>query len=278
MITYRNIETHDSPGFLITGSGNNVRLHPIVRTRTADTILNPPEPNKAIALGRVWEGELKPRIDNLVEQLKPFVGFTPGNIVEPEDPGMMIQMGKTWIGDLIDALHAARLGPEEQEDADPDDLVDLSDVRDSIERTYGALCSRDAARVKRALTKLADAAGIALPAGGTPHGWKERGAALGRTTDSSDAYDEWFAHRRAAPSLTTDAHGRVIGDTPCGLTPRGLKGLIAAHAEAAKVQGFNLQPQHPGVNAEFAAFNAKNRQRGEEQRLAMLAWAQEAPL
>ena len=53
------------------------------RTRTRDEVHAQPT-SKVLVLGRVWEGDLKPRIDALEEALKPLAGFTLGHTVEAE--------------------------------------------------------------------------------------------------------------------------------------------------------------------------------------------------
>ena len=130
------------------------------RPLTRDEVLEAQTPRKSVALGAVWDGSLKPKMDTLVEEGGKLHGFMLGHVVGAEPSPVIDQLlGRVWRG--IYDMRSALLHHDEQVPTDVSGLeqVDTTEALAAVEQLRQALgtekidmgCVGDAVgRLKRA--------------------------------------------------------------------------------------------------------------------------------
>jgi hypothetical protein len=83
----QNVPTTDSNSFLVNDPATGREA--IAGGRTRDQMLSEVPAGKVVAMGRVWEGDMKPLGDFFVDIVLQLQPWTPG-------PGMLIEAGKTF--------------------------------------------------------------------------------------------------------------------------------------------------------------------------------------
>jgi hypothetical protein len=112
------------------------------RRRTRDDILNAWSDGKQLALGTVWDGDLKPRFDTAMDEVKALVtGFTSGQVLHAEPVPADLD-----LGDVSDGL----------------ELIERGAVRDGVERIERAVADARRRKVARPTgdTNSADSARV----------------------------------------------------------------------------------------------------------------------
>jgi hypothetical protein len=110
------------------------------RPLTRDEILEAQTPHKAIALGTVWDGYLKPKFDTLVEEAGKLHGFMLGHVVTAEPSPVIQQMlGRVWRG--IDAMRSdlRRFADQTASEGPELERVDTTEALAAVEQLRQAL-------------------------------------------------------------------------------------------------------------------------------------------
>ena len=107
--------------------------HPLTR----DEVLEANKAHKSIASGLVWDGDLRPKLDMLIEQAAELHGFMVNHVVGPEPSPVVNQMlGRVWRGvsDMSRDLKRTSVA-----DDDLTDAVDTSEALAAVEQLRQAL-------------------------------------------------------------------------------------------------------------------------------------------
>jgi hypothetical protein len=124
-----------------------------------DEILSPQPARKVLVLGRVWEGDLKPRVDALEEALAPLTGFTLGHTVGAEQIGDVLDLGRVFngIAELTRDIRAAGVAHDAQGSSGDD--VDVSEMLECLRRLRAVLGTEepDVAAVTDSVRRLGQA-------------------------------------------------------------------------------------------------------------------------
>jgi hypothetical protein len=255
----RNVRMQDSPGDF--------------RGRTRDTVLSAVDPGKLLALGSVWEGSLKPRLDALVQKFELNTPFTTG-LLSAEEAPRGLDLGQRWVGeeivklqrDFLAANAAAALGADTRGEAWTVDLseifTELANFRASVGSPRGQnnMNPEVALRAVRRATEGVDAKVRARRGTGDAsihpgvRGWSRPIGGFGRTESPAaiNARNKTFYADQRSAAQTRDSYGRP-------LPPSGTRAVPEQHARRVGGSGAISNAEQNRINREFYAKQNRGR-------------------
>jgi hypothetical protein len=152
----------------------------VIRVAVTDSVLAAVPPGKTLVLGTTWNGDLRPKVDALLDQLQSLVTpFTTGRtlhaqVLSPNDA----LLGRTWTGDLQARLSRA---------ATPTGDTDMSGVFQELEALHLALGTTNPEEVADRIGRVRRAAD-----------------AVGKKTKTADS-DNWGSRFLNRSRVATDS-------------------------------------------------------------------------
>jgi hypothetical protein len=231
MTVPRNVFARDPPGWL---RGR--------RTHDADyTLLSAVPVGKVLALGRVWEENLEPRLDFFIEQVTALTtAFTPRNRLRAEQAGATLDPRLVWAGEEATNLLRSFAAANAASRPDAGDWqVDLSEIFRELEAFRAAVGSKpdmnNTAAFQNALLELRAATDAV----------KTRASAAGATADGSsflarsrDATRQALSEIRAAAARQWSQPAEPVRDSQTGMRDQ-LAAANRATDMRAKVAALN---------------------------------------